>query len=792
MKKSNWLDITEYILLAGSGVGAVVAIVSKQLAFTAAPVSLLLIVNFLNRRRVDHLIAARSQEGITSVENRLSHQLEVIDRRVQGLPTFWDLASMRKTVMQKNRLSTTQVERALGDRLTELEQRDAPTDLQAQINHLKEQQAKMQTVLTVAESNLNRIVGDDRMRAAETEVQDLKLQLRKIQGEITQFSRTLNPNALKAIQSQIDHLNRRFTGLPNPVDTDRLQQEMKEVLKAINDMASRREMHRMLSEVVQIRTQQERLEANVAPIQLVAKLLRRQVATLEGVMRENHLIGERVEAGSIAQLKGAITDLEQRIQHVPAEVDLVQLRSEVCGRLDRKSDLLQQQIQSVQQSTDNLSQQQQMMESWIKRLPEFLDFSALRNQMKYLDDRLDSHENRLNVVDQHLVELPSAANRPQYELLFDLPQTTTTNNHRTLLTDAIETANTGITMVFPHPDKSVFDEGLIQQVRDFLNRGGKLNLGWGYLSNLDQHLPPRYIQAKASVRADQGFLKQILTQLNDLRQQYPDRFCFKVLGTDDSFLVCDRDYAILGSHLKLQSQSFPRLSVGLRTNNLEVIEHLLERFEHPILNAGDELAYFKRAVTRSEMGEPEGAIADYTHVIQINPKHDTAYNNRGLLRYEMGNREGAIADLNRAILINPNNSIAHCNRGVVRSAMGNLMGAVEDFSDAVQVSPRCTPAFFQRGLARMQMGNKMGAIEDFSEVIRLDEQDASALYYRGLASTKLGDRTHAIRDLQESACLFLVQGNSAGHQQALAAINQLQKSLVIQNNTEEDVAAGRN
>jgi Flp pilus assembly protein TadD len=116
---------------------------------------------------------------------------------------------------------------------------------------------------------------------------------------------------------------------------------------------------------------------------------------------------------------------------------------------------------------------------------------------------------------------------------------------------------------------------------------------------------------------------------------------------------------------------------------------------------------------------------------------------------------------------------------------------VEDFSDAVQVSPSCAPAFFQRGLARTQMGNKMGAVEDFSEVIRLDEQDASAFYYRGLARTKLGDRIGAIRDLKESAKLFMAQENSAGHQQAMGSINQLQKSLVIEGNAEGGVAARR-
>jgi tetratricopeptide (TPR) repeat protein len=796
MKKSNWLDLTEYCLLAGSGVGAVAAIVSQQLAFTATPVSLLLIVNLINRRRFDDAIETRSQESITFVEHRLSKQIETIDRRVQGLPTFWDLASLRKTVLQKNRLATSQVHQELSHRLAELEKQESPLLMQTQITHLREQQAKMQAALQTAEKNLHRIVSHDRMRDTEDQLQEMQLQLHKVEDAITKFSRTLNPNALKTIQGHIDHLNRRFTALPNPVDTERLQQEMKEVLKSIKDMASRRELERAFEEIVQVRTQQERLDVNVRPIYLMTKLMRRQVLSLEGEMRKNNLMYTNnlgtADAGEIGQLKAAIDSMEQRLQHAPAEVDLVQLRGELFSMLESQSEKLTQDIQGVQQSHHNLTQQQQMMEGWIKRLPEFLDFSSLRNQMKYLGDRLDGHEHRLDQADAQLGTLQSVGKNAKYELLFDLPNTAGANHNRTLLEAALETATESVTMVLPHPDRSIFDKEWLKQVRAFLDRGGKLDLGWGYLSNLEQPVAPRYIQARSSVlQADKGFLKKILTQLNELRRCYPDQFRFKVLGTDDSFLVCDRDYAILGSQVNLQSQAFPRLAVGLRTNNTEVIERLVERFEQPVLNDEDDLAYFKRALTRSDLDEPEGAIADYTRVIQINPKHDVAYNNRGLMRYEMGNREGAIADFNRAILVNSGNSIAYCNRGVVRSEMGNLMGAVEDFSDAVQVSPSCAPAFFQRGLARTQMGNKMGAVEDFSEVIRLDDQDASAFYYRGLARTKLGDRIGAIRDLKESAKLFLLQENSAGHQQAMGSINQLQKSLVIEGSAEGGVAARR-
>jgi hypothetical protein len=70
----------------------------------------------------------------------------------------------------------------------------------------------------------------------------------------------------------------------------------------------------------------------------------------------------------------------------------------------------------------------------------------------------------------------------------------------------------------------------------------------------------------------------------------------------------------------------------------------------------------------------------------------------------------------------------------------------------------------------------------------LDENDAAAFYYRGMARNKLGDRIGAIRDLKESARLFVLQENASGHQQALAAIGQLQKTLVIEGSGEGAMA----
>ncbi len=43
-----------------------------------------------------------------------------------------------------------------------------------------------------------------------------------------------------------------------------------------------------------------------------------------------------------------------------------------------------------------------------------------------------------------------------------------------------------------------------------------------------------------------------------------------------------------------------------------------------------------RGIARSDAGDKQGAIADYTKAIKINPQYAEAYNNRGVARKDSG------------------------------------------------------------------------------------------------------------------------------------------------------------
>jgi phosphatidylserine/phosphatidylglycerophosphate/cardiolipin synthase-like enzyme len=66
----------------------------------------------------------------------------------------------------------------------------------------------------------------------------------------------------------------------------------------------------------------------------------------------------------------------------------------------------------------------------------------------------------------------------------------------------------------------------------------------------------------------------------------------KLLGTHEKFLVCDRTFAMIGSHNFLTSNCHStEREIGLKTNDKNIIENLIRRFETaPCLDKAEAIA----------------------------------------------------------------------------------------------------------------------------------------------------------------------------------------------------------
>ena len=76
--------------------------------------------------------------------------------------------------------------------------------------------------------------------------------------------------------------------------------------------------------------------------------------------------------------------------------------------------------------------------------------------------------------------------------------------------------------------------------------------------------------------------------------------------------------------------------------------------------------YVNAGVEKGESGDLQGAIADFTKAIEINPQYAIAYTNRGFAKSNSKDYQGAIVDYNKAIQINPQYAATYFNRGWCR------------------------------------------------------------------------------------------------------------------------------
>ncbi|HEY3857839.1 MAG TPA: tetratricopeptide repeat protein [Verrucomicrobiae bacterium] len=82
-----------------------------------------------------------------------------------------------------------------------------------------------------------------------------------------------------------------------------------------------------------------------------------------------------------------------------------------------------------------------------------------------------------------------------------------------------------------------------------------------------------------------------------------------------------------------------------------------------------------------------GALADYTRVIEINPRNGDAWSARAYIKTSQGDALGSIFDCTRALEIDPNNYDAYFRRGVARQIRGDYSGAISDYDQVLRLKP---------------------------------------------------------------------------------------------------------
>jgi len=599
-------------------------------------------------------------------------------------------------------------------------------------------------------------------QASQAEAEELLR--RKLQDVNQQLQNRPTRDSLTSLQYQISHLNQQVQKLPPPFDPASLKQELAKLLTVVAEMVPRRDFSGLVAQVNALQQQQEFQEKLEKTLQSELESLNQQLQLLitepdPGI--KNPALAANGSASASLDPTAPSTASTASTDAPPKEFEsrLEEMLQRELGRIDRQLLLLptgaefQNQVEAtLRQAIQDINQQMWTFPDG-PRYEFVLDFkSTLATVAERQSDRPSETLTSMAVPDS-----------------------------RQVLEDALETSEQRLIIILPWSSQCSLDDGLMQRLERFFQQKRRLDLGWCYLADRET---PRFLSAInqrwQSHPPKMGKLQDTLQKLLQIKRQYPAQFQFKILGTRENFLVSDDRYAVLGIDEALTATTLvPNLELKLRTDDPAIIQQLTQRFDEPVLNLQDVAAYWNRAATRYDLGDKQGALDDFEHILRVAPDDALAYNFRGLVRYDLEDAPGAIADFSQALQLQPQQAAAYCNRAYIRAELGDQMGAIADYTAALQVQPDCAIAFFFRGVACQKVGELRRAVGDYSAAIQRSPSTPTPYYYRGLARPKLADRSGAIADLETALELFTAQENEANARKVFNSLQKLQRTVNV-------------
>lgn len=184
--------------------------------------------------------------------------------------------------------------------------------------------------------------------------------------------------------------------------------------------------------------------------------------------------------------------------------------------------------------------------------------------------------------------------------------------------------------------------------------------------------------------------------------------------------------------------------------------------------------YWASALAKRDQGDLNGAIADFTKVIQLRPTYRTAYSLRGQTEMHLGVRLSGLADSEnqadflqrfavmsnlwnaawydhcQAIRLKPDDAEGYYFRATSVQVLYPESG-LKDYDEAIRLKPDYDAAYFGRGELRMLRTNWDGALKDFDQAITLNPTNslyAIAYWHRGILRKAKGDAIGAQADHQ--------------------------------------------
>ncbi|MEI6090858.1 MAG: tetratricopeptide repeat protein [bacterium] len=151
-------------------------------------------------------------------------------------------------------------------------------------------------------------------------------------------------------------------------------------------------------------------------------------------------------------------------------------------------------------------------------------------------------------------------------------------------------------------------------------------------------------------------------------------------------------------------------------------------------------------LSKSYLGDLEGAMDDFSKAIKLDPKFAEAFLNRGSGYLEQNENDKAFDDFNTAVKLSPKNPEIYLNRGNAYKAKGDLANAVLDYQKATELGIKNVDVYYRMGNCYYQQKKYDDAVKAYSEGLKIEPANVDLLNNRAVALNDGGRIIESKRD----------------------------------------------
>lgn len=188
----------------------------------------------------------------------------------------------------------------------------------------------------------------------------------------------------------------------------------------------------------------------------------------------------------------------------------------------------------------------------------------------------------------------------------------------------------------------------------------------------------------------------------------------------------------------------------VRSGDVVPVEDAAAWFDQELQKRPTAFAYLGRGAACCVQGDLDGAIADCTAALRIEPRSQRAYTDRAIAYGKKREMALALNDIEAAMAMGPPSAKVFGIRGAVRASMRDYRGALDDLNRATQMNPRDAEPYLNRSGALFQLGYRAAALADLNTSIAIDPRNPLAYANRSGMHSLEHRYDQALKDIDEA------------------------------------------